>query len=58
LLTPRLTTVRQPGREIGEAALTAMLDRIAWPDRAPREILLSCELVVRDSTGASRLTES
>ncbi len=51
LLTPRLTTVRQPGREVGEAALSAMLDRVAWPDRAPREILLSCELVVRESSG-------
>lgn len=51
LLTPALTTVRQPCREIGEASLSAMLERVAWPDRAPREILLRCELVVRDSTG-------
>jgi len=52
LLTPPLTTVAQPCQEIGETALAAMLERVASPDRAPREILLNCKLVVREACGA------
>jgi GntR family transcriptional regulator, arabinose operon transcriptional repressor len=52
LLTPPLTTVAQPCHEIGEAALAAMLERVASPGRAPREILLNCQLVVRESCGS------
>ena len=54
LLPVRLTTLRQPTRQIGDAALTAMLERIERPDLAPREILLPCELIVRASCGALR----
>jgi GntR family transcriptional regulator, arabinose operon transcriptional repressor len=52
LLPVPLTTVRQPTREIGEAALGAMLDRIHMPHLPPRELLLDGELVVRGSCGA------
>jgi GntR family transcriptional regulator of arabinose operon len=52
LLPVPLTTVRQPCREIGEAALDAMLDRVAWPDRFVRDILVDCRLVIRASCGA------
>lgn len=52
LLPVPLTTVRQPAREIGEAALRAMLDRVHRPDLPPRDILLDGELVVRRSCGA------
>jgi GntR family transcriptional regulator of arabinose operon len=48
-----LTTLRQPTRQIGEAALVAMLDRIARRDLPPRDILLHCELIVRESCGAA-----
>ena len=51
LLPVPLTTLRQPTRQIGEAALAAMLDRIARRDLPPRDILLHCELVVRESCG-------
>lgn len=51
LLPVPLTTVRQPARQIGEAALRTMLDRIAMPHQPPREILLDGELVVRKSCG-------
>ena len=47
-----LTTLRQPTRQIGDAALAAMLERIARPQLPPRDILLHCELIVRDSCGA------
>jgi GntR family transcriptional regulator, arabinose operon transcriptional repressor len=52
LLPVPLTTVRQPVREIGEAALHTMLDRIRNPHLPPRELLLDGELVVRKSCGA------
>ena len=52
LLPVPLTTLRQPCREIGMAAVRAMLDRIAQPNLPPREILLHGELVVRESCGA------
>jgi DNA-binding LacI/PurR family transcriptional regulator len=56
LLPVPLTTLRQPTRQIGEAALAAMLDRIARRDLPPRDILLHCELIVRESCGAARVT--
>ena len=52
LLPVPLTTVHQPCRAIGEAAITAMLTRRDRPSTPPREILLDCKLVVRKSSGA------
>jgi GntR family transcriptional regulator, arabinose operon transcriptional repressor len=52
LLPIPLTTVRQPTREIGEAAMRAMLERVQRPDLPARDILLDGELVVRRSCGA------
>lgn len=51
LLPIPLTTLRQPTRAIGEAAMEAMLGRVERRDRPTRDILLSCELVVRQSCG-------
>jgi GntR family transcriptional regulator, arabinose operon transcriptional repressor len=53
LLPVPLTTVRQPTRDIGEAALRTMLDRIRMPHLPPREVLLDGELVIRKSCGAN-----
>jgi DNA-binding LacI/PurR family transcriptional regulator len=50
LLPVPLTTVRQPCREIGEAALRTMLDRIDRPKSPARELLLDGQLVVRSSS--------
>lgn len=47
-----LTTLRQPSRQIGDAALAAMLQRVARRDLPTRDILLHGELVVRESCGA------
>jgi GntR family transcriptional regulator, arabinose operon transcriptional repressor len=52
LLPVPLTTVHQPCKEIGEAAVAAMLERVAAPGMPIRDILLDCNLVVRDSCGA------
>jgi GntR family transcriptional regulator of arabinose operon len=51
LLPVPLTTLRQPAREIGAAALAAMLDRVAGADLPTRDILLHGTLVVRGSCG-------
>jgi GntR family transcriptional regulator, arabinose operon transcriptional repressor len=51
LLPVPLTTVHQPCKEIGVAAVAAMLERVAAPDMPIRDILLDCNLVVRDSCG-------
>lgn len=51
LLPVPLTTVHQPCKEIGVAAVAAMLERIAAPDMPIRDILLDCSLVVRESCG-------
>lgn len=52
LLPVPLTTLRQPSREIGDAAIAAMLERVARAELPPRDILLHCQLVVRESCGA------
>ncbi len=52
LLPVPLTTLRQPTREIGDAALSAMLERVSRRDLPARDILLDCELIVRESCGA------
>ena len=52
LLPVPLTTIHQPCRAIGEAALTVMLDRLRRPKALTREVLLDCTLVIRKSCGA------
>ena len=52
LLPVPLTTLRQPTREIGDAALGAMLQRVARKDLPARDILLDFRLIVRESCGA------
>lgn len=49
-----LTTIRQPVQQIGEAAVAAMLERRAHPDRPARDIFVQCTLVVRQSCGATQ----
>jgi GntR family transcriptional regulator, arabinose operon transcriptional repressor len=52
LLPVPLTTIHQPCREIGEAAMAAMLERVARPDQFVRDILVESSLVIRTSCGA------
>jgi DNA-binding LacI/PurR family transcriptional regulator len=54
LLPVPLTTVRQPTRDIGEAALRVMLERIGTPHQTSREVLLDGQLVIRKSCGANQ----
>ena len=50
LLTPPLTTMRQPCRELAQTAVKTLLERIQRPDLPSRQILHSHALVVRQST--------
>ena len=52
LLPSPLTTLRQPTRELGEAALTVMLERVARPHLPPRETRLHGRLIIRESCGS------
>ena len=50
LISPKLTTVRQPCEEIATAAVRTLLDRIRNPRQAAREIRLGGALVIRESS--------
>lgn len=50
LLSTPLTTISQPCREMGLAALELMRFRIDHPDAPPRQMLLNAPLVQREST--------
>jgi LacI family transcriptional regulator len=52
LVSPSLTTIHQPSRDIAGVAFRAMLERIADPALPARSLLLAPRLVVRESCGA------
>ena len=56
LLPAPLTTMRLPCRDIGRVAIQTMLQRIEQPDLPARKVLLSAELVVRESCGGKVAT--
>jgi len=45
-----LTTVNQPHEEIGEFGVKILLERIEQPQRPINQIILDCQLVIRQST--------
>jgi LacI family transcriptional regulator len=52
-LSPSLTTVRQPAKEMGRAAINSLVTMLADPDAPAPSVLLPGELVVRESCGAA-----
>jgi LacI family transcriptional regulator len=54
MLTPALTTVRQPIRELGERASARLLDKIANPALPRMAERLPTELVIRESCGCTQ----
>ena len=55
---PRLTTVRQPLREMGRIAAEVLLERINTPEKAGTFVIVDPELIVRDSTGPAAVTKA
>jgi DNA-binding LacI/PurR family transcriptional regulator len=56
---PRLTTVRQPTREMGQIAARVLLGRINDPQQSEDSfVVVDPELIVRDSTGPARAITS
>lgn len=53
LLPVPLTTQHQPCRDIGRIALGIMLSRIGNPDLPARDVLLGCQMIVRQSCGTN-----
>ncbi len=53
-----LTTLRQPCLELGAAALAVMLDRLEQPEAPIRDVLLDCELIVRQSCGTKPVSSA
>ena len=51
LVSPALTTARQPCNELAVTAFYAMLERQAEPNLPPRHMMIMPQLVVRDSSG-------
>jgi GntR family transcriptional regulator of arabinose operon len=51
LLPVPLTTLRQPTRQIGDVALSVMLERIQRRDLPARHVRLHCDLIIRASCG-------
>ena len=51
-LDPALTTVQLPVINAGKRAVDLLLSRITDPTQSPRQIMLPCSLIVRESTGA------
>ena len=56
LLSPPLTTMRQPCEEIAAVAVRTLLERIRAPSLPSREIDLEATLVVRESTKGKDFT--
>lgn len=51
LVSPALTTIRQPMRELGSTAAVLLAERISTGRRQPRHVLLPTSLVLRASCG-------
>ena len=58
LITPALTTVRQPIARLGREAAQLAVEAIEGRRQGPRRIVLPVELVIRDSTAPARTRRS
>lgn len=56
-LSPGLTTMRQPLRQMGQIATQLLLERIEEPDKAISSVVLPTELVLRETTGRPKRGE-
>lgn len=54
MICPPLTTLRIQHREMGRRAAQLLLERLNYPDAKPIRVMLSPELIIRNSTAAPR----
>jgi len=54
VVRPALTTVTQPMRKLGEAAVDLLVERLTQPDRDPRSVMLPVTQTRRTSCGCTR----
>lgn len=54
-VTPKLTTVRQPGYQMGYRASEALIDMIRKQNRVEHAVVFQPELIVRESTAPPRV---
>lgn len=50
-LDPPLTVVSQPSYHLGHTAANVLIERINNNNKGPKEILIDCKLIIRDSCG-------
>lgn len=50
MTNPTITTISQPGFQMGQQACSILVEKIANPDTPHRQILLNTELIIREST--------
>lgn len=55
LFHPRLTTMAQPTRQLGERAVAMLLERLADPERPVRKVRLKPTFVQRESCGCATI---
>jgi LacI family transcriptional regulator len=54
---PPLTTIRQPIRRLGAQAVESLIDILARGSQPPRQIIMTTQLVIRDSCGSKSSDE-
>jgi LacI family transcriptional regulator, galactose operon repressor len=57
-VSPTITTVRQPMRELGERSVQMLLDRIAAKSGPPQSVVLPTQVVLRRSCGCRQRREA
>lgn len=50
MVTPSLTTIEQPSYQIGYQASELLIEKIKYPSKDPKQIILDTELIIRGST--------
>jgi DNA-binding LacI/PurR family transcriptional regulator len=54
---PGLTTVHQPGYQLGTSAARLLVDKINGSKQAPKKIVLPCQLKIRNSVSSATATQ-
>ena len=50
MIHPTITTISQPGFQMGQQACSILVEKINTPETPHRQIFLNTELIIREST--------